>query len=353
MMKAKCLLSQTPGFLDNERCRCSASLRRLIPRCLVALWIGIATSQVLQAQSFFSKSEAIRQTSQGPGSHRPSHISVDFEGFTEPKYDILVAATEIGRLASVSVEIGAEVEKGQVIGQLEDALQQEAVSVAQFRVQMRGEIEAASAEAKLKRLRLEQLKSLDAQSMARPDELKRALTDWEIAQARQLAASEQEQLRKLELQRYRIQLERRKIKAPMTGVVAEIFHSPGEYITPASPAIIRLVVMDQIYGVFNIPVEEIRLVRLGDLVSVHLMSASETVHGTVESIAPDIDGESGTIEVRVLIDNAAGKLRAGDRCQMKPMKRSAMTTPSRSQIETTNSSRTETNLTRRGGTQVR
>ncbi|MCC9603141.1 efflux RND transporter periplasmic adaptor subunit [Stieleria sp. JC731] len=300
-----------------------------------------------------SQTGEFNSVSRGPSTYRSPSLSLEYEGFTEPRFDLMLAATEIGRLESVMVEIGDVVEKGQVIAQLEDGLQNEAVATAQWRAQMHGETDAANAETKLKELRLEQLRSLDQQAMARPDELKRAIADWEIAKARQLAASEQDQLRQLELSRYQLQLDRRKIKAPMAGIVAEIYHGPGEYITPADPAVVRLVVMNELLGVFNIPVEEIDLVNVNDIVSVHLMSASESINGTVESIAPDIDGESGTIEVRVLLDNSSGKFRAGDRCQMKPMKRSAKRTPFRPQIQIGRYPGAADSPATRGGNQVR
>lgn len=255
---------------------------------------------------------------------------MDYEGFTAPKYSILVAATEIGRLDQVSVEIGDRVKAGDVIAKLEDGLQKEAVATAQWRAQMRGETNAARAETALMKIKLDQLQTLENQRITRPDELKRAIADWEIAKSRELAATEQDQLRTLELSRYQLQLERRKVLAPMDGVVAELFHAPGEYITPADPAVIRLVVLDQLYGVFNVPVDEMGKVQLQDRVAVFLMSVSKSVTGTVASIAPDIDGESGTVKVKVLLDNHDGQLRSGDRCRMQPARtRTTLRVPQR------------------------
>lgn len=286
------------------------------PVMLMALTvcISVALPTIVNAQDF----KRVSPISRNSQTYSSQAVTLDYEGFTTPKFDILVAATEIGRLATVNVHIGDRVNTGDVIAQLEDGLQSEAVASAQWRAQMHGETDAAKAETRLMKLRLEQLQSLAKKEMARPDELKRAIADWEIAKSRELSATEQDQLRKLELSRYHLQLQRRKIKAPMNGIVAEIFHSPGEYITPADPAVIRLVVIDQLYGIFNVPAEEIGRLKIGDQVSVFLLSASKSVAATVASIAPGIDGESGTIKVRVLLENSAGALRSGDRCRMKP-----------------------------------
>ncbi|MEM6473421.1 MAG: efflux RND transporter periplasmic adaptor subunit [Planctomycetota bacterium] len=240
-----------------------------------------------------------------------------YDGFTEPKFDLMVAATEIGRMDEVLVQVGDRIKRGQTVARLEDGLQREAVATATWRASMHGETDAASAEVAIAKLRLEQLQTLAEREMARPDELKRALADWEVAKSRELAAREQDKLRELELERYKLQLARRVIKSPMDGVVAEIFHQPGEYVTPGDPAVIRLLVIDQIYAVFNIPAEDLDKIVVGREVPVYLNSSRLSVRGSIHSMSPGIDGESGTIRIRVLLDNADGRLRSGDRCRLK------------------------------------
>ncbi len=239
-----------------------------------------------------------------------------YEGFTEPKHDIMVAATEIGRLESVAVEVGDLVKAGQEIGHLEDALQASSVRIAQLQTEMTGELEAAKAEADLHHSRTMTLRKLAADDVARPDELVRAETDLRIANARYAAAREQLSLRQLELERYQLQLERRKIRVPLDGVVSKVFHKPGEYITPGDPAVIRLLVMDKLFAVFNVPVEDTAVIKLGTRVRIFLRSSSKTIDAAVSFIAPDIDGESGTVQIRVELDNAEGQLLAGDRCTL-------------------------------------
>ena len=262
----------------------------------------------------------LNDVSRGVGSTPParsarSGLAIEYDGFTEPKYDILVAASEMGRIESVAVKIGDRVTKGQVVAQLDDQIQRQAVFGAKLRAEMRGELEAAEAEAKLMELRVEQLTSLADKQMARPYELKRAAADWEIAKKGVLAAQEQVQLRKHELARYEEQLRRRRVLAPADGVVADVFHSPGEYVSPSDPTVIRLLVLDQIVAVFNIPVEEISQFAIGKSVTVQVSSLGKGVRGKVETLSPLIDGESGTVEVRILLENENGELRAGDRCQ--------------------------------------
>jgi multidrug efflux pump subunit AcrA (membrane-fusion protein) len=107
------------------------------------------------------------------------------------------------------------------------------------------------------------------------------------------------------------------LRAPTSGVIANIFHHPGEYITPADPAIVRLMVISKLYAVFNLPVEDTRALRVGEMARIFLRSSSTTVKAAITSIAPNIDGESGTVQVRVELDNTKGNLLSGDRCTLQ------------------------------------
>jgi RND family efflux transporter MFP subunit len=289
-----------PSCLDSN------ALARIARQSLAALLLVVALGAA--ARAVFAQVKHV--------SSRPSPTMI-YEGFTEPRYDIMVAATEIGRIESVSVEVGDRVEAGQEVGHLEDALQASSVRIAQLQTEMTGELEAARAETELHRSRTQTIRKLAADGMARPDELVRAETDLRIAAARLVAAQEQVSLRKLELERYQLQFERRKIRVPMDGVISEVFHKPGEYLTPGDPAVVRLLVMDKLFGVFNVPVEDTAFMTIGSSVKVHLRSSSRTIEATITSIAPDIDGESGTVQVRVELDNSDRRLLSGDRCTLR------------------------------------
>jgi len=273
---------------------------------------GVTTALVASAQV----PPSVRQLSAEPAV-KPISIAVDHDGFTEPKLDVLVAATEIGRLQELHVDIGDRVTEGQVIAKLEDGLQRDAVKTARMRASMHGELDAAKAETELMKIRLEQLQSLADKQMARPDELKRAKADWEIAKAKELSALENDKLRQSELERYELQLQRRRILAPMDGTIAEIFHTPGEYVTPSDPAVVRMLVLDELYAVFNVPVEDVDEMQLGRLATVFLISLSKNVEGRIAAVSPEIDGESGTVRVKVLLDNRDRTLRSGDRCRLR------------------------------------
>ncbi|WP_164103936.1 efflux RND transporter periplasmic adaptor subunit [Candidatus Laterigemmans baculatus] len=240
--------------------------------------------------------------------------SLQFDGFVEPLEDIHVAALEMGNLKEVRVRIGDRVEAGDVIAVLDDSLQAAAVEVARLQMEMRGPLEAAAAERELHAARLERLQSLRLEGLARPDELKRAEADLKIAEARLLTVEEERQLRAAELKRCELQLSRRLIRAPITGTVAHVFRKTGEFVSPSDPAVVHLIATDQLVAVVSIPAEYAAGVRQGTFVRVRLSTVPSELTAHVQTIAPAIEGESGTVQIRILLPNPEGRLKAGDRC---------------------------------------
>jgi RND family efflux transporter MFP subunit len=240
-----------------------------------------------------------------------------YDGFTEPKSTVLIAAMELGRLETVNVIVGQKVTAGDAVATLENELQAFGVKMARAQMSMQSEADATMAERDLQLSRVENLRKLSQQSMTRPDELLRAETDLRISEARYGAAQEQELMRKLELERAELQLARRIVRSPASGTITEVLRQPGEYVTPNDASVVRLVVTDVIYAVFNVPDVDIPRMHLGDSVSVFLRSTGQSVTAKIESIGPVIDDESGTIRVRVALDNADGRFRVGDRASMR------------------------------------
>ena len=59
-----------------------------------------------------------------------------------------------------------------------------------------------------------------------------------------------------------------------------------------------------------------RHVKLGESVRVVFEEIGKSVVGTVEEISPVVDAQSGTIKVKVRIDNPNGQILSGERCSV-------------------------------------
>lgn len=287
-------------------------------------WLTLAAGLYgsTQAQTPNSNSTGPSPSSSDPRSTRSSPRSslsgnVSYEGFSEAIQDVHVSTEEIGQLIEVPVTLGQSIKKGEIIAQLDDRLERAAVMVSSVQAAMEGEIAAAKATYSMQSQRVAQLKELQRDQMAGTDELRRAETELEVADARWLLAREQRELRHAELKRLELQVERRKLRAPFDAVVAEKLLDSGAAITPGTSVVVRLIRTDQLLGVFNVPAEKSFAMKTGMATQVFFRAARQTVDGVIESLAPVINGESGTVEVRVRIENPKGALRPGDRCSMR------------------------------------
>lgn len=242
--------------------------------------------------------------------------TLEYDGFVQPEHDVLVAASDIGRLQTLHVRLGDRVEAGEAIGQMEDAFQRSEVEVARYQAAMEGELMTARADAELYQARAEQLRALTAQRAARPDELLRAETELKLALARVQVAEEAAELRRLQLKRQEAQLEKRTIRAPVAGQVARIYRHPGEYVSPTDPTIVRLVSTESLVAIFNVPAGEALMLKNATRLAVLPRTTGKTVAGAIDAISPVIDGESGTVLVRIKILQSGGRVIAGDRCML-------------------------------------
>lgn len=240
-----------------------------------------------------------------------------YEGFAEPIADIELSTDEVGQLVDVPVTLGQRVTENQLVAQLDDRVQRAAVEVSRAQAIMDGEILAAEATRSLQAYRVEQLSQLRQGNMAGPEELRRAQMELDVAVARVQVAKEQKSLRQTELARLELQVEQRKLRAPFSGVVAVKRLSTGAAITPGNATIMRLIRTDVLIGVFNVPAEQSFTMRVGMATQVYFRAARLTVDGQIESISPAINGESGTVLVRVSIANPNDQLLPGDRLSMR------------------------------------
>ena len=98
-----------------------------------------------------------------------------------------------------------------------------------------------------------------------------------------------------------------KIRAPFAGKIVEILKKEFETVR-SGEALLKIIDDSKLLAVMNIPAD--RAVKTGDPISI-LLDDKRTVTGTIHEISPQRDHRTGTIRIRVIIDNLSGSLRAG------------------------------------------
>lgn len=109
------------------------------------------------------------------------------------------------------------------------------------------------------------------------------------------------------------ELDRRKIRSPIDGIVVEKMKEAGEAVDANEP-VFHLVDISRVY--LQVFIESTAALKLatGHPVSVTFPEYQTQPHqGTIDFIDPRIDGASGLVRVKILIDNPDRKLIAGMR----------------------------------------
>lgn len=236
------------------------------------------------------------------------------EGFTQPSREIDVASVETGILIAVDVEEGNPVHCDQLLARLDQEVIEASLKIADKQQQLRGQLDSAQAELRLREDRLLKLQRLLENQHASQEEVDRAAAERDIARARVLAAEEAVEVKRLEYERIQAQLDRRSIRSPVDGVVKRVHKEIGEFVAPTDPVILTVVKLDPLLAVFAVPSEQAGRLTLGETVPIRFGSEKATVSGSVKSVSPVVDAQSNTVTVKVELPNPQGAYRSGERC---------------------------------------
>lgn len=254
----------------------------------------------------------------------------EIDGFLEPYRSIDVPSLEMGAIEKVHVTEGDRVEKGQAIAVLDHDIHHQLLLIAQQAMNSIGRIESAKAELALNEARLRKLLQLRTKGFARQEEVERTRADTAVARGDLLTAEEEATIRRLEYEKARIQLQRRTIIAPVAGVVSIVHKEVGEFVSQNDPYILQIVQLDKLRINFSVPGERTTELQKGQQVVVRVGRKNRRAPGIIEFISPITDAESGTVRVKVQIDNSHHAFRSGDRGMLLiPETKIASTQPSR------------------------
>ncbi len=106
-------------------------------------------------------------------------------------------------------------------------------------------------------------------------------------------------------------LEKLTVVAPNDGIVSKLYYAPGEYAGAGSP-FCDILYTDSLYAELNLPISEIKQVKLGDKATVTVPSVTSASYpGRVVFVSPTVDPASRTFKIRVEIANPKRILKPG------------------------------------------
>ena len=245
----------------------------------------------------------------------PTVAKGQINGFTQPFREIDLASDETGSIASIAVEAGSHVEKGQVIARLDDAVQLLQVEQADHQFRSTSALESTKRTLEKRQLITARIRDLINNGSATESELIRAELEESIARENFSAAQENAVGYEINLRRAQLMLERRLIRAPFSGVISKIHQREGEFVSAMHPELVHLVQVDKLLAIFDLPSHQVNLLDTEKPITVGFHDGTEA-QGTLYSVGVQTRAESGTIEVKILLDNQNGKLRSGEQCYL-------------------------------------
>lgn len=215
----------------------------------------------------------------------PFRDVISLNGETVPVRQAMVSSEMSGRVSRFLLEEGQRVEEGALVMR---------VSTTMLAPQ-REQLETTLAQLAIDIARQEQL-------------IERGLGTTSDLQRLQTEA----QLTRQQIGQIDTQVGTARTTAPIDGVVVQTMVEEGEFVGPGTP-VARIIDIDTLHVMVGLPEHEIRYVREGMEIDIHISALDIDVRGTLTEIGLEADRASRAFPLEITIDNSDGALRAGMR----------------------------------------
>ena len=217
-----------------------------------------------------------------------------------------------GRLATVNVQLGDSVRRGQTVAKVEDMEIQEQVRQAEaaFKV-AQATIRQRDADLKLARTNKDRSESLYNRQLLPQQTYDDTVARLEAAQAQNDLANAQFEQAKARLEELKITLQNTIIASPVDGFVSKRFSDPGAFVGPNSP-VVAVVDIRTERMVANLVEKDMKRVPAGTSAAVEVDAfPGEKFAGRVSRVAPVFDPATRTAEMEIEIPNSSYRLKPG------------------------------------------
>lgn len=239
------------------------------------------------------------------------------EGFLEPNQIVDLVPPNRDTVKEIHVAEGDVVQKGQILITLDDDVLQAHLKSAEIQARSKGRMQSSKAVFELRKGQFSDLEKLSEKGHVRKKELERAKTDLAIGHADYLAAQEEIEGKRAEVQLIQAQIDEKKIKAPFAGIVTAINKGVGALVgTSDKDVLITLVQPTPYQAVFHLPYGMAAQLQEESQVLIGVIEGEQMVNGKIIYISPVIDPESATVRVKVRLDETESNLQSGLRCQL-------------------------------------
>jgi len=236
---------------------------------------------VAQAASFQPPPEAVT-TIVAKSEEWPATLSAI--GTVAAVQGVTVSADLPGIIDRIAFDSGKTVQAGEMLVQL-DTRQEQA------------QLTAAEAQRDLARLNLDRMTDLYRQGITSQSDFDRTAAEHKQAEAR--------------VGEIRATIDRKKIRAPFTGLLGIRQVNLGQYLKGGDP-VVPLQSLQPIYVNFTLPQQEVGKARVGGGVRVSFQGmAGSELSGTISAVDSVVDQATRNVQIQATFANADGRLHPG------------------------------------------
>jgi len=240
----------------------------------------------------------------------------EYDTFLEPNQIVDISSPFRGRINAIHVHKGDRVKAGQLLAELDTQVLEANLASANIAASFHGRIDSAKALVAMRQNRYIMLQELERSGNARPQEMKKAETDLAMAEAQLKSALDDRTLKRHETDIISAQIEEKKLRSPIEGVVTKIHKQAAELIGGNDQqGFITIVQLDPLKAIFHLPPEVANHMNAGNEITI--TAGDLSVPGSIDFISPVINAQSGTIEVSITIPNSDNNLTSGSRCTIQ------------------------------------
>lgn len=238
---------------------------------------------------------------------------ISIPGIIEPYQDVALGIAATGRVAKIHVAEGAWVKKGAVILELDKRVEELEVERRKLIWQSKVELESAAKQVKTLELHLKSSRELfSSTGSVNREELENQELELSKAKAELERLESGEAREEVEYNIAREQLANRILRAPFSGVIAELMVGTGDKCEVDKP-LARLVDTSRGILVANVEMGALGQLKPGKAVQVQLQIGGEavTLKGEISFISPVVDPASGLRKLKAVFSAKDGKIVPG------------------------------------------
>ena len=238
---------------------------------------------------------------------------LSLSGITEPIMDVTLSLTVEGTVSEIFFKEGAQVKKGQVILELDNALERLEVQRRKLLWESKAELESAEARVATLRSMVESTRDLfKSTGSVSKEELDKLELEYALAIAELKGTKIAEERERIEYQMAIQTLAKRRLKSPIQGTIIKLLLEVGETCEPEQP-LVQVVDTSRSRFVCNVEEWVGRTLSKGQSVDLKIRTGSQSLpkKGTIVFVSPVVDPASGLLEVKAEFDNKDGAVRPG------------------------------------------